>query len=656
MQEVFQIRQNVWHVQDAKNVFFTILIGSRQAIVVDSGYGKANHRSFVEQHISTPYVVINSHGHPDHVGGNSQYETVYVDEKDLSMAKKNGSKGKDKPVLLPLPPEASYDLGGLHVKVVSLPGHTKGTVGFLLEEYRLLIAGDAFNPDMWMFAENHDTLDTLEQTLEKALTLPFDTYLGSHTTEEVPQNFLKEALANVRERKVDWTSAENILGKDTYAISHRGRYGVSTIHIEKEEALRIQGEQERGIHTRLLHGADGTHFAGGSTLSPIFQSSAFAHETAQEIADIFAKKQNGYNYSRIGNPTIRAFEERITELERGAASVAFASGMAAITATFLNILSAGDSFVSTAGLYGGTIELFKGLKRFGIQVKYVPVDDFEALESAITPEVKLIYAETVSNPGLKVADIEKMAEIAHRHEIPLVLDNTMATPCLVRPVEWGADIVIHSSSKYINGSGAGISGVVTDSGTVEWNPKRFVSMEPFLNQSGGIPPFAVRLRADMLCNYGACLSPQNAFLNLVGLETMGLRVERECENALSLAKYLKTVPGIAVNYPGLEDSEEYCVASKILKGGYGAILTARFGTRERAFQVMDRLTIPRIVSNIGDNRTLVIHPASTMALHSTTQEKEDAGVYDDLVRISVGIEDIADIISDFDRAVEMIDK
>lgn len=452
MQEVFKIRPNIWHIQDVEGVFFTVLAGEREALVVDSGYGKADHRAFVESLIHTPYLVANSHGHPDHVGGNSQYDTVYVHPADLAMAEKKGSLAADRPVLKPLQEETVYDLGGLHVRVTALPGHTKGTVGFLAEEYRLLIAGDAF--------------------------------------------------------------------------------------------------------------------------------------------------------------------------------------------------------ISTTGLYGGTIELFKGLARFGITVKYVPVNDFEAMEKAITPEVKLIFAETISNPGLKVADIEKMSEIAHQFGIPLFLDNTMATPLLARPIALGADVVIHSSSKYINGSGGGISGIVTDSGRFAWDAEKFPSLAPFLKNPAGLPAYAVRLRADMLCNYGACLSPQNAFLNMLGLETLGLRVERECSNALALARYFSTIPGILVNYPGLEDSVGYETAQRILKNGCGAILTVRFGTREKAFQVMDALRISQIVSNIGDNRTLVVHPASTMALHSTEQEREDAGVCDDLVRISVGIENIADIISDFDRALK----
>lgn len=608
----------------------------------------------MEQHLKTPYTVVNTHGHPDHTGGNHQYDTVYVHPADLDMARKNGSKDDTHPVLKPLSTEESYDLGGIHVKPVALPGHTKGTVAFLCEEYRLLVAGDAFNPDMWMFADNHDSLETLAKTFKKALSLPFDTYLGAHTTREVPQEFLQDALTNVLTADVNWNSLETILGKDTYEIAYEGSHGRSSIRIEAKEALKLAAQKKRGFQTCLLHGSEKTEFPAGSTLSPVFQSSAFRHDTAQEMADIFAKKQIGFNYSRIGNPTIRAFEDRITQLEGGKAAVAFSSGMAAITATLLNVLTAGDCLVSTAGLYGGTIELFKSLTRFGIGIKYVPVNDFDALEAAITPDVKLIFAETISNPGLSVADIEHYASIAHSHSLPLVLDNTMASPYLVRPVEWGADIIIHSSSKYINGSGNGISGIVVDSGQFEWDPVRFPSLKPFLEHPSPLPPFAVRLRSDLLCNYGACLSPQNAYLNLLGLETLGLRMEKECSNALALALYFKTLPGVTVNYPGLQESATYETANKILKHGFGAILTVRLGTRAKTFHVMDSLKIPQIVSNIGDNRTLVVHPASTMALHSTRQEQEDAGVFDDLIRISVGIEDSNDLISDFDQALRSV--
>lgn len=654
MQEIFQIRQNIWHIQDATDVFFTLIFGEKHALVIDSGYGKADHRSLVERLLSTPYTVINTHGHPDHTGGNSQYDAVYVHPADLEMARRNGSLDDTHPVLKPLSAEKTYDLGGIHVKTIFLPGHTKGTVGFLCEEYRLLVAGDAFNPDMWMFADNHDTLDTLAQTLQKALSLPFDSYLGSHTTREVPREFLEDALTNVLRAEVNWNSLQTILGKETYEIAYEGSHGRSSIRIEADQALKLAAEKRRGFQTTLLHGTGRPDFPAGSTLSPVFQASAFRHDTAQEMANIFAKKQAGFNYSRIGNPTIRTFEERITQLEGGAAAVAFSSGMAAITATFLNIVTAGDTILSTAGLYGGTIELFKSLSRFGIQVSYVPVNDFEALEAAITPTVKLIFAETISNPGLAVSDIEKLATLAHKYKLPLILDNTMASPYLVRPFTWGADIVIHSSSKYINGGGSGISGIVIDSGHFQWDPQRYPSLEPFLNNPAGLPPFAVRLRSDLLCNYGACLSPQNAFLNLLGLETLGLRMEKECSNTMALALYFKTLPGVTVNYPGLTENPSHETAEKILEHGFGAILTVRLGTREKAFRVMDALKIPQIVSNIGDNRTLVVHPASTMALHSTRQEQEDAGVFEDLIRISVGIEDIHDLIQDFDQAFKSL--
>lgn len=311
--------------------------------------------------------------------------------------------------------------------MVELPGHTRGTIGLLVEEERLLIAGDAFNPDMWMFADNHDTLDTLEKTLTKALSLPFDTYLGGHTTQEVPREFLYEVRNNVRAKKVDWDSYKVILGKETYQISYSGEYGTSQIAIPIETALAIKADEERGFNTALLHGPGNRAITDvhGSMLPPIYQTSAYAHKSAESVAAVFAKKKNGFCYSRTGNPTIAAFEERVTELEQGIGTVACSSGMAAITYALLNILQAGDEFVSSAGLYGGTISLFNSFAQFGIKVRYVTPNNWEELEQAINERTKLIYAETVGNPGLMVTDIQQMAEIAHVHKLPLIVDNTM---------------------------------------------------------------------------------------------------------------------------------------------------------------------------------------------------------------------------------------
>ncbi|MBO5292863.1 MAG: PLP-dependent transferase [Lachnospiraceae bacterium] len=676
MHEAFQIRDRIWQVQEARGVYFTVIQGDRRAIVMDTGHGIADNRGYVDQLLSVPYIVINSHGHPDHTQGNYQFEEVYIHPLDLPayensntearraesydrLRKENGllEEGKEAfvkrtpAVILPLKGDEVYDLGGLTVRVTELPGHTKGTIGLLVEEERLLIAGDAFNPDMWMFVYNHDTLAILEKTLTRALGLPFDTYLGGHTIHEIRKEFLEEVRNNVRTGRVDWDSYEVILGQETYQIRYSGEHGTSQIAIPLETALELKEREESGFNTMLLHGVKERKVSDphGSILPPIYQTSAYAHESAESIADVFAKKKTGFNYTRISNPTIAAFEERMTELERGIGSIACASGMAAITYALLNVLKAGDEFIASAGLYGGTINLFHGFAQFGIRVRYVEPNHWRELENAVNERTRLIFTETIGNPGLIVTDIRKTAEIAHAHRLPLVVDNTMASAYLVRPLELGADVVINSTSKYINGTGNSISGVVTDGGTFDWDAERFPQLEPFLAQ--GRNCYLAKLRGDMLCNHGGCLSPQNAFQNIVGMETMGLRMERECSNALALAEHLSKVPGIIVNYPGLEINESYETARKQLRNGYGTILTLRVGSRERAFALMDALKLPFVVSNIGDIRTLVVHPASTMALHSTEKEKEDAGVFEDLIRVSVGIEDIGDIIADFDRAL-----
>lgn len=679
MHELFRIRDGIWQIQEASGVYFTIIKGSEKAIVMDTGYGIADNKKFVDSLLSVPYTVINSHGHPDHTQGNYQYGSVYIHPADMALyesantaerrravydrlQRQNGLEESEKETFAqqplaemhPLRPDSVFDLGGLTVKVMELPGHTKGTIGLLVLEERLLVSGDAFNPDMWMFAENHDTLETLEETLSRALSLPFDTYLGGHTIYEVPREFLNEVRSNVRKRDIDWGSYDVILGKGTYTMRYSGRYGTSNIIIPAEMAMELVKADGRGFNTVLLHGTTTGKTAGpkGAVHPPIYQSSAFAQESAEDMADIFAKKKPGFCYSRINNPTVSAFEERITELEGGVASVACASGMAAITYSILNILRSGDEFIASADLYGGTINLFNGFEQFNITVRYVKPNDWQELENAINGKTKLIFAETLGNPSLDVTDIEKLAGIAHAHNLPLIVDNTMATAFLATPLKMGADVVINSTSKYINGTGNAISGVVTDGGTFPWNNGGFPQMAPFLEQKERC--YIAKLRADLLTNHGGCLSPQNAFLNLIGMETMGLRLERECSSALALARYLSRIPGLTVNYPGLETSKTYDTAKAVLKNGFGTIITVRTGSRQRAFALMRELKLPLIVSNIGDTRTLVIHPASTMALHSTREEREAAGVFDDLVRVSVGIENIGDLIVDFEQALQKI--
>ena len=403
------------------------------------------------------------------------------------------------------------------------------------------------------------------------------------------------------------------------------------------------------FNTRLLHDKV-TREKFGATLPPIYQSSAFEQETAEDLAGIFENKKMGYCYTRVANPTVAAFENRITALEGGIASVATASGMAALSCALLNILEAGDEIISSASLYGGTIDLFRDIEAFGIKTRYVTNNNWEEIENSFNEKTKVVFAETIGNPCLDVTDIDKLSEIAHSHGVPLIIDNTTATPYLIRAIEHGADIVVNSSSKYINGSSNSISGILTDSGHFKWTADKFPRLADYIKF--GPMAYIARLRNGLYRNIGACLSPLNAYMNLIGLETLGLRMDRQCRNALELAKWFEdTFPDIVVNYPGLDSSCFHEIADRQLNGGYGAILTIRVGSKKRAFEIMNKLTIPYILSNIGDTKTLVVHPSSTISLHSPKEELINAGVFDDLIRISVGIEDVEDLIEDFGKAI-----
>lgn len=401
--------------------------------------------------------------------------------------------------------------------------------------------------------------------------------------------------------------------------------------------------------TKVLHGKSAKQFQNGATLPPISQVSAFSYDTAEELEKVFANKAPGFAYTRIANPTVDAFERRICELEGGLAATACSSGMAAISAALLNILQSGDEVIAGSGLFGGTIDLFRDLEEFGVKTRYVIHVNAEDVEKNITEKTKAVFGELIGNPGLDVMDISRVAEVAHSHGIPLIVDATTATPYLMNPIEYGADIVIHSSSKYINGSGNSISGIIIDSGKFKWDEKKFPVFANY-KKFGNIA-FTARLRNDTWRNIGGCLSPMNAYMNVVGLETLALRMQRICDNALSLAKALEKVEEIKVNYPGLESSPYYSLVKKQFGGNGGGIVTIRAGSKEKAYSLMNSLKYALKATNIGDTKTLVIHPASTIYLHSTEEQKNNAGVFDDTIRISVGIEDANDLIEDFLNAV-----
>lgn len=337
-------------------------------------------------------------------------------------------------------------------------------------------------------------------------------------------------------------------------------------------------------------------------------------------------------------------------IEKGIGAVACSSGMAAVTMSLLNILQAGDEVIASAGLFGGTIDLFGDLEAFGITtrfVKHVTVDEVEPL---INEKTKAVFAELIGNPSLEIVDLEKISALVHSYGIPLIIDSTTATPYLINPADFGADIIVHSTSKYINGGGNSISGVIIDSGNFKWDFAKHPKLAKY--KKFGQFAYLASLRNGIWRNVGGCLAPMNAFMNSVGMETLGLRMERCCENALALAEFFESIDGISVNYPALPSNACFELCQRLLGGKGGAILTIRAGSKERAFRLINGLKLATNATNIGDVRTLVIHAASTIYAHSSEEQKLNAGVYDDTIRISVGIEDISDLKDDFRQAIE----
>ena len=404
------------------------------------------------------------------------------------------------------------------------------------------------------------------------------------------------------------------------------------------------------FNTSLLHNGFESERSTGSTLTPIYQVSAFSYESAEKLEQVFNNRAPGFAYSRIGNPTVDSFEKRMAAMEGGIGAVACSSGMAAVTMALLNILSSGDEVIAGSGLFGGTIDLFGDLKKFGIKARFAESVTAESVEALITERTKAVFTELIGNPKLDVVDLRRVADVCHSHGIPLIIDSTTATPYLINPLKYGTDIVVHSTSKYINGGGNSISGVIIDSGSFRFDPERYEGFEEY--KRFGKYAYIAKLRNGLWRNVGACLSPMNAYMNSVGLETLGLRMERICDNALRHAEFLDSVDGVEVNYPALPGNPYYELVQEQFGGRGGAILTLRAGSKERAYRLVNNLKYALIATNIGDIRTLVIHAASTIYTHSSEQQRISAGVYDDTIRISVGIEDIDDLIDDFRQAIE----
>lgn len=406
------------------------------------------------------------------------------------------------------------------------------------------------------------------------------------------------------------------------------------------------------FETRSIHSGFDQDEKNGATAVPIYETASFAYNTAEELADAFQNRKFGYLYSRITNPTVAVLEQRVTALENGRGAVATASGMAAIATVIYALVKPGDEIVSSKSLFGGTMQLFKEIfNSFGVNVIYVDPTDSDAFEKAVTPRTALFFLETIGNPKLDVANFTEIAGIAHKNNIPLVVDSSLTTPYLFEAKRFGANIVIHSASKYISGSGHTIGGVLVDLGNYNWLHARSPLIRESAKKAGDFG-FLARCRRQVLQNTGSCQSPFNAYLQCLGLETLALRMEKHCSNALALARSLAEHPRIqSVCYPGLGTHANFEIAQNQFGGKFGGLLTIGLGTQQRCFDFIRRLRVAKNLANLGDAKTVVIHPASTIYCTCSEEEQIAAGVYPDLIRVSVGIESIHDIIDDFDQAL-----
>ena len=405
--------------------------------------------------------------------------------------------------------------------------------------------------------------------------------------------------------------------------------------------------------TLAIHGGFAGDRETGATAVPICQSVSYAYKSAQELADVFEGKSPGYIYTRIANPTTAALEVRLTQLEDGIGCIATSSGMAAIASVVMGLVKTGDQIIAATGIFGGTVSLFENiLGRFGVETIWVDTADTNNFAKAINNSTKLIFVETIGNPRMDVPDISAIADIAHKANIPFVVDNTLTTPAIFKPGAVGADIVIHSTSKFINGHGTAIGGAIIDTGNYDWRKGVFEDIKKLSGKVGQLA-FLSHLRNLIYRDLGGCPAPMNSFLMLQGLETLSCRMIKHCENAKNLAKFLQTHPKVSwVNYPGLEDNDFYSRVAKLFDGCGSGLLTFGLDTKKRAFKFIDSLKLAKNSANLGDAKTLVLHPASTIFHEFSAIEKEKMGVTADMIRVSVGIEDFEDIKADFEQAFE----
>lgn len=416
--------------------------------------------------------------------------------------------------------------------------------------------------------------------------------------------------------------------------------------------------------TLAIHGGQEVDPTTKSRAVPIYQTTSYVFDDSQHAADLFNLSKEGNVYTRIINPTTDVFEKRVAALEGGIGGLAFASGQAAIVNSILNIASVGDEIISSSTIYGGTYNLFAHtLPKFGIQVKFVDSSDPQNFEKAITSKTKAIYGETIGNPKGDVLDIEAVAKIAHDHFIPLIVDNTFPSPYLLKPIEFGADIVVHSATKFIGGHGNSIGGIIVDSGKFDWKASgkfpAFTEPDPSYHglvytEAVGEAAYITKARVQLLRDVGASLSPFNSFLFLQGLETLHLRLERHSENALAVARFLEEEEAVeSVSYAGLESHPSYALAQKYLPKGQGAILTFEIkGGVAAGKKLIDAVQLFSHLANVGDSKSLIIHPASTTHQQLSEADQLAAGVTPGLIRLSVGTESITDILADLKQAIK----
>ncbi|MBV8864696.1 MAG: O-acetylhomoserine aminocarboxypropyltransferase/cysteine synthase [Acidobacteriaceae bacterium] len=422
-------------------------------------------------------------------------------------------------------------------------------------------------------------------------------------------------------------------------------------------------DRQFGFNTRALHVGYDPDPTTHARAVPIYQSTSFTFDNSEHAARLFALQEFGNIYSRIMNPTTAVLEERIASLENGVAALALASGQAAQFLALTTIAAPGDEIVSAATLYGGTFTQFGvTMQRLGYKFVFVEPDDPENFRKAITPKTKLLYGETISNPRSNVLDIEALAKIAHENGIPLVIDNTFATPYVTRPIDYGADVVLHSLTKFIGGHGNSIGGIIVDSGKFPWDNGKFPQFtEPSPAYHGmkfwetfGKITFIIKARVEGLRDFGPCVSPFNSFLFLQGVETLAMRMDRHLDNTITIAQHLERHPSVAwVKYASLESSPYHALAQKYTPQGAGAVFS--FGLKggyEAGMKFIDKLKVFSHLANVGDARSLVIHPASTTHQQLGLAEQESAGVTPELVRLSIGLEDLEDLVWDLDQALE----